>query len=193
MRWFCVCFFCQDHGITGPVFAPDWDTLIFQDMVVAESRLGDYDYSVALNAQHVSHPSVLASFYWMAIQCVKRGKGAFRYIKHEPNRQTGTPTWSDMEIWEVLRARLGLSSVPVGEVRDNTVFDDIIQVFPDETQFELDESDLHIYSGRVSKRVVWEQNKPHFILNGNLVKANTIHCWGNYRVRTAELLERAGL
>jgi hypothetical protein len=195
MRWFCIGMFCQDQGIDTPIFAPDWDMLIFQDMREAEARMDCYDFSVGLAALHIKHPSLLMMFYGMAMECVREGKEAFPDVEHAARRRTGNATWSDMEIWEVLRSRVGLKKVTVTEVKGGSVFDDIIQVLPGESELELDETDVHAFSKRVSKRIVWEGGRPHFVIkdSGRLVKANTIHCWGNYKMRTAELLKKAGL
>jgi hypothetical protein len=62
-----------------------------------------------------------------------------------------------------------------------------------EDQFIMEPSSVPAW-GPITKKIEWVDNSPYFIrLDGTLAKANWIHCWGSYKFRTHELLEKAGL
>jgi hypothetical protein len=177
-RWFLLCDQMWAGNIEPPVFTPDWDVLIFSDLREACAPFLKYDFaSCFFENGRIVAPMLINSILPLESFC------QVALLKQE-----WTEHDHDMVFWDTVHKdrrstwSVGNLSLPA----DDTVFDPgMHQQVPG---FAL------ATEANESKRLVWKDHKPHFVTpQGKLVRAHTIHCWGSYKNRTAELLGRAGL
>jgi hypothetical protein len=88
-----------------------------------------------------------------------------------------------MEAWSRNRRAHDWKVGNLYEIHDNSVFDHSMHAG----------GERFVTDGPAMK-VVFENQQPYFLSHdGSLVAANTLHCWGSYKTRTAEMRKLAGI
>lgn len=171
-RWFAILELLKSGKLRLPIAIFDWDVAVFQSLPRTMEPFADCDLAVSemfLPIRHVSTCGLLNRIEPLEeyARLVRAG--------HKRN---------DMEPWGLIARNPKFRTGNLFDVVNGGVFDHNIHVADGRFDAEPDGA----------KVVVWVENKPHFRMEGGrLVRANTIHCWGSYKNRTAELVAKAGL
>lgn len=183
-RWFVMEEFIFSHNITAPVIAIDWDCLVFDEL---------WPYFRSCGIENVDYG---ACFDWERIRnymqaCVVRTLPAIRMFtglvsaaldSWPPaliNERGGFAGGADMLWWNNTRVVGGYKAAPINVWCDGRLFDSNIIL----------DGDSYEHDRCFGKKVTMKDGKPHFIRkDGQLVKAVAVHCFMEWKKRTAELL-----
>jgi hypothetical protein len=175
-RWYVLREFIKRYDPPFPIICMDWDVMIFRDLAEAYAPFAEDDYTVSVlgdldsAAYGINRLEPLEAFCDMVERISE---------EDDPRRDQ----LNDMLAWQQFRHTDSWTVGNLFEIRDGSVFDHNIHCGAD--RFVMDGE---------AKRVVFLDGMPHFVsLDGSLVVANTIHCWGTYKTRTRELLYAAFL
>lgn len=172
-RWFVLRDMAGECPTTDffPVFCSDWDVLIFQDLAKAYEPFLEYDYTVSIEGGMSSAAYGVNNFEALDALC--------KLIEANMTDKT----LNDMEAWARL-TRTGKWKVGnLFEIKNDSVFDHNIVSGGDTYE---------IVDG--VKQVVWKDGSPYFKKHDrSFVKAVTIHAWGPWKSKPAELLRKAGI
>jgi hypothetical protein len=172
VRWFAIRDLMKRSGLDYPVFTPDWDLMIFQNVAEACKPFSMWECLLGGSAYYIRHAGVLDEFCEAAMRALR-----FREHAH--------PT--DMTIWQ----RLGINKYLIRRPEHGALFDINIHL---KQGCQLD-AGADKFNGRSPKKIYWIDGRPHFmdLASAELVKANCIHCWGSFKEKTGELAGKAGL
>lgn len=170
-RWFVLRELLTPHPDMVPVFCADWDVMIFRDLAKAYTPFLDCDYTVSIDQDMSSAAYGVNNFAALDALC--------NLIADNQS----DPTLNDMEAWARL-TRTGKWKVGnLFEIHDESVFDHNIVCGADRFMM-LDGC----------KEVTWLDGIPYFqLFDLTLIRATTIHCWGPWKSKPAELLRLAGI
>lgn len=177
-RWFVLREFAMQHPEAFPIFCADWDVMLFRDLNVAYAPFVKFDYTVSVHdgmesaAYGVNRLAPLNLFCEMV-----------EYMNVDVDNNPHAKGLNDMEAWSLI-TRTGLWNVgDLFKITNGSVFDH---------SMHCGEKDYEFVGP--AKDVVFVNGFPHFILkSGELVKANTLHAWGTFKTRTAEMRQHAGI
>lgn len=180
------------HDITWPVFCPDWDVLFCGNLEAAYAPFTGCDYAASFAhgvwsaAYAINHVAVIDGF------C----EFISRLGRESPDR---VRTLNDMAAWDSYQYQRAFPPLVRGdlfEIHNGSVFDHNMHcgwdrfVMAPQTDKILSPETRHLTFSD-PKEIRWISNRPYFVLlDGTLIRANTIHCWGSYKKRTSELLRR---
>lgn len=168
-RWFVLLELGRKMPHIFPVFCCDWDVMIFQDLAKAYEPFQDCDFTVSMDG------NMMSAVYGM--NRVEPLEALCEVIK----RDAKDKTLNDMEATARLAREGNWKVGNLFEIKNDSVFDHNIVCGSE--RFQMD--------GNV-KRIVWHNQSPYFVRHdGGLVRANTIHCWGPFKSKPAELLKKA--
>ncbi len=183
-RWFVLRELLRRGEISLPVFTPDWDFLIFRNLRDAHSAFRAHDFAVSVLRQREEEESRLRTApYW-----INRLEPLEAYCDLVTSmlrvNSPFLPKMNDMCVW---LQNAELNNWHVGDtytIHDGTVFDH--HMMTDEGKFES-EGDSH--------RIEWSDGLPYLTttLGRKRVMANTLHCWGKWKLLTGQLLQAAGI
>ena len=185
LRWSVIGRWCKAGGITGPVYCPDWDMLTFgksEDVLkpflgfkVSRSRPSGHPWSAAYL---IADTSILYD-YCKFVESLPESDWLYK----------GDRFSQDLHTWDCWARLNGVECGNLADVVDGAVFDHNIHV--GEPTFRM-VKDKPFGQYGFTKQIVWEDRVPHFVLaDGTLVKAKCIHCWGSYKSRTKQLVDKA--
>ena len=173
-RWFVLRELITLHPeITFPIFCADWDVLIFRDLATAYKPFESFDYTVSMEgpmesaAYGINRPEPLHAFCRL-VECLCA---------------EGAKDLNDMEAWSRNRRAHNWNVGNLFEIHDGSVFDHSMHCGAD--RFMMDGP---------TKKVLLESGQPYFVLkDSKIIAANTMHCWGSFKTRTAEVRKMAGI
>jgi hypothetical protein len=183
-RWFAIRELLRRGTLHLPLHFPDWDTLVFQPVAEGFSPFKDCDFSVSRYANSGAAPTFISNPVAL---------DAFCELASDVNSWT-EPDVSDMRywsrVWDSRRFRIGNTN----EVVNGSIWDHNVGTsgtwrnghwIPEAFLMENSEDEL-------SKKIVWMRDRPYFVLlDGSYVLANSVHCWGKYKTKTAWLLSKS--
>ena len=181
-RWLAVRDFADAHPeLSWPILALDYDVLVFSNLVEAYKALMPCDFTTfiqdagALNAYSVHNP-----------ECLNDGVDAIFTMAKSVEVLNDMATWS--AVYQSRKWRVADLTPEIGGGAFNQTIHDGMG------RYVIEPASDQIW-GPTSVRITWQDRHPHFtrISDGNLVRAHWIHCWGSYKFRTHELIEKAGL
>lgn len=176
LRWFVLQTFCERMNLRTPIFCSDWDVMLFRPLAESYAPFRRYDYTVSINrhgdssaAYGIGNLAALNAFCTMIHQLIESDDLRARRLH-------------DMEAWRIVTATNKWNVGDLFQTTSGSVFDH--NITQDGGRFVMD--------GKC-KKVVWKGSKPHFVQvkDGMLIRANSIHCWGPYKSKPAELLARS--
>lgn len=177
-RWFVLRDLCNTQKITFPIFTCDWDMLIFRNMVKAYEPFLGYEICRSCDgkgawaeAYGINSQGLLNEFCYF-IQYV---------IMAMPELLKDN---GDMHAWDLFTKQQTLKTADLFEIVNNSVFDHNIHC--GEERFVMEGN---------TKRIHFENGVPYFtrLTDNAPIAANLIHCWGDYKTKTRELVYRAGI
>jgi hypothetical protein len=170
-RWYVLRDFIRKYDPPFPIICMDWDVMIFRDLGAAYAPFEECDYTVSVldgldsAAYGINRMEPLEAFCDM-VEGIS-----------DDNRPEAQQL-NDMLAWRLFRGTAAWKVGDLFEIRDGSVFDHNIHCGADRFRMEGE-----------AKQVVFLGGTPYFVaLDGSLVVANTIHCWGTYKTRTRELM-----
>lgn len=173
-RWAAIYDFMRVNKLDGPIFSADWDVLIFQNLNECYQPFINFD---------VTHMGL----GWSEPYGVKHPEIIKEYLDHISNRAAHEPTLTNtlngMSAWgHFLWLRADLNCGNLNQIVNDSIFDRNIHC--DTDTFEGDGS---------NKRIFWIDKKPYFkrIADEKMIRANIIHCWGDYKDKTDQVLEQS--
>lgn len=170
-RWFFLRDLTRRNPHLFPVFCSDWDVLVFQDLAKAYEPFMDYDYTVSIEGGMSSAAYGVNNFKALDALC------------NLIEANIGDKTLNDMEAWARLTRTGNWKVGNLFEIKNDSVFDHNIVCGGD--TYEMVDG---------CKQVVWKDGSPYFKKHDrSLVKAVTIHAWGPWKSKPAELLRKAGI
>ena len=162
--------------IKFPIFCADWDVLIFRNLAEAYRPFEKFDYTVSIEgtmesaAYGINHMRPLQSF----CELVQK----LNY-ENDPRAKN----LNDMEAWSLNRRAHNWNVGNLHEIHDGCVFDHSMHCG----------ADRFMMNGP-AKKVLFEKGQPYFVTNDSkIIAANSLHCWGSYKTRTAEVRKMAGI
>jgi len=172
-RWLIMSQYVKDAGITGPLFTPDWDVLIFRDLHESYPHFCHVPITIYGCVYHVNDHAFFAEY-----------ERALREALSD-NENSPEP-FNDMNLWERIGLRKLILTRPV-----NGFLVDVNMHVPQGCVM----TDEIMWQDKPSKKLEWINKKPHVIAKDTqeLVKVVSIHCWGAYKNMTSELLQKAGV
>ncbi len=175
-RWFVLLDFIHTYRPKFPVFCSDWDVMIFRSLSEACAPFMEHDYCVSIQN---GNPS--AAYVVNRVEPLEYFCKTIRKMLDE--NDPGLINLQDMFAWKLISNSGKFNIGDLSQIKNDSIFDHNIHCGA--KQFEMDGP---------AKKVVWEKGRPFFVqTDGKVVRANTIHCWGTYKTRTAEVLESAGI
>lgn len=179
-RWLLICEFLEVFPSLFPIFAPDWDMVIFSNLNEALKPHEGFDVGCTYNPALVGDSSAA---YFIRHPAPLR---TFRDIIHEmiQAKSPELQTTHDMDRWRAAVSRGSYRVADMSQPLDTGTFDPSIHCGGD--FWEMD--------GPV-KKIVWKDGCPYFTLrkDSRLVKVHHIHCWGTFKGREPDLLREAGI
>lgn len=170
-RWFALRDMAEKQPDIFPVFCSDWDVMIFQDLAKAYEPFLEYDYTVSIEGGMSSAAYGVNNFEALDALC--------NLIEANMTDKT----LNDMEAWARLTRTGNWKVGNLFEIKNDSVFDHNIVSGGDTYE---------IVDG--VKQVVWKDGSPYFKKHDrSLVKAVTIHCWGPWKSKPAEILRKTGI
>lgn len=181
-RWATIFDYCAKHNINEPIFSADWDVLVMDDLNVTYAPFAACDVTWmgfgGSEPYGVKHYQIIKEFIEFCINEIRNGKRNMTIMAADRS-------YNGMDAWaRFSEARKDLLFGSLNQIVNDSIFDRNIQC------------DLDIFEpDGASKRIYWQDGKPYFklLINGKLIKANILHCWGEYKKRTGELIQKAGL
>lgn len=178
LRWLLLKEFAEKHPeLSLPLFCADWDVLLFRPLSESYAPFMQDDYTVSI---HDEFP-----FPQSAAYCINQlgPLKSFCDLVERLIQQSPLPVVDDMALWAQMQRENPFWKVgDLNVIRNGSVFDH--NMHTGQPRFEMDGP---------AKKIEWVGNKPAFRGKDGLVRANSVHCWGSYKTRTAELLRKAGL
>lgn len=181
-RWATIYDYCCAHDMNEPIFSADWDVMIFDDLNRTHAPFASYDVTwMGLGGSEpygVKHYQTIKKFIEFCVNEIRAGKRNFTIM-------AGDRSFNGMDAW----ARFSLA-------HPTLTFGDLNQVVNDSIFDRNIQTDTHLFEPDGNcKKIYWQNGQPYFknISNGKMIKANIIHCWGEYKKRTHELLTQAGI
>jgi hypothetical protein len=180
-RWLAISALMKLGNIHCPVFTPDWDCMIFSDIEKACAPFLTFDFGTSFfENNRIVSPGLVNN---------REAIDDFCDIVHAKT------SWgehdNDMSLWQAVRDlhpgkyRIANMAAPVenGEF-GKCVFDcgmhQIVESCPVKT------------NAHGVKIIEWNNRKPYFrMTDESLIRAHLIHCWGSYKKKTGQLLEKA--
>lgn len=177
-RWFILRDFIALHPSPDlfPVFFADWDVMLFRDLNIAYAPFLKFDYTVSIHDGMESAAYGVNHLHPLNVFCAQVEKWN---VDNSPLAKG----LNDMEAWSLNNRINNWNVGDLFKITNGSVFDHSMHCGEKEYEFV-----------GPAKDVVFVNGFPHFILkSGELVKAVTLHCWGSYKTRTAEMRQHAGI
>lgn len=179
MRWLLLKEFIELHPeLDWPIFCPDWDLLYMRPLSESYAPFMQDDYTVSIHdefpfprtaAYCINQMGPLASFCELVHRVIRDNSAQYKT--------------DDMALWTQMQNENPFWKVgDLNVIHNGSVFDH--NMHTGKARFEMDGE---------AKKIEWIGNKPAFRHKDGLVRANSIHCWGSYKTRTAEMLRKAGI
>jgi hypothetical protein len=194
-RWLVLLDYMEKNTSDEPIYAPDWDVLVFQDLNVALEPF------MELPAASLRVGIVGFDNYWQNVHMVKNTEPLKIFLRTVYDLlKKGCNNLHDMGCWTEAVNKGCLQMTDMNKVVNGSYFDPAITYDPgryhgkDVFQHEQPKNEMEATGHIPSMKVVkWVSGKPYFVLKdtGELVKANTIHCWGPLKGSTAKVLADA--
>lgn len=183
-RWLVLADFIEANHIGPPIISLDWDMLTFGPLWPHFVKCGIEQADFGTYFDRERSQEYMEAFPVMNLRCVTTFCDfVLAMLKAWPpglvNERRGFRSGGDMLWWHHMATVCRYKVADIGRVVDGALFDPNIILNQD--QFEHD--DWH------GKKIVMKGGKPHFVLKtGALVRALTVHCFMEWKNRTAELL-----
>jgi len=173
--------FIEDTHIEPPFVMPDWDFMIFQNLVSAFIPFMRYDWATSIHNDGVMMPAhfatnatALRAFYDMTLELIETlSDGDYRDF------------FNDMFIWKRVKETGKFNVGNTMEIHNGSTFD---------CGMHLSYSGSFAYKAEPDgyKELTWKDGVPFFeTLDDQKVKANWIHCWGKYKTLTSSLRDKS--
>ena len=156
----------------------DTDVMVFQDLEADGKWIRNHDYTLSTD---VGGSANCRSSY-LTFDVVSSLK-QFMLDRHGKES-------NDMDLWnDFRRTHPYFKCGEMNQIRDGSIYDRSMG-WDDTSPFESDPSSVNGPSQPI-KKVYWIKGIPHFkaIGSGQMVRAKTLHCWGNARAKMSEFLE----
>lgn len=174
-------FIRSRNDLVWPILPLDNDILVFSNLLEVCKPLLDYDFSAPKIGMGTTGAYMVRSIEVFEA-CIE---GIFNMIGTEP-------ILNDMVAWSQMYQSGKWSVGDILIERDGGVFD--TNMHAGEDRYVMEPSTVPLW-GPLAKKLTWVLAHPHFtrLSDGQLVRAHWLHCWGSYKLRTKELLEKAGI
>lgn len=194
-RWLILAEYIDRNPITEPIYTPDWDVLIFQNLPEACATFLAGDGSSSMVGLP-GNPN-----FWQNIHLLVNRRPLDVFKEVFTRNLVGCSTWlCDMYLWTEAITSSDLKIANLNVVESGSYFcpaitydpgrytgNDVFQHVPPQNEGEA--------TGPVPspKVIKWIHGRPHFLLRstGEPIRANVVHCWGPLKDRTGELLADA--
>lgn len=178
-RWVAAAHVIDKLELEGPYFIPDWDVVVFSDLNQACAELVKLPVSVSMECDTARSAAYIVNNFKTLKQYCEFMNHA---IENVPYGQA-QDSYNDMGLWVHFIDRERLPFGNVASIVNNGAFDHNIHCGKGK----------YVFDGE-TKRIIWSNKNPYFqLLDGTLIKAHSIHCWGNYKHREHELCVKAGI
>lgn len=175
LRWFVLREFSRRDAVF-PLFCADWDVIILRNLQSSYAPFADCDFTVSRfetsssAAYGINRMEPLDGFCEMLSE----------WIVNSPEKLI---EMNDMVAWSALSQINPWNIGDLFTITNGSVFDHNMHCGRDRFQFDGE-----------AKKIVYADYHPNFLsLDGNLVPANTVHCWGSYKTRTREVIGHCGI
>lgn len=164
-----------------PIFFLDHDILVFSDLREVYKPFLSYDFCAPVYGAGTS-----AAYSVHSLECLNAGIEMFLSLIGSE------PVLNDMVVWANMfrsgKWKVGNLLAPT----EDGVFD--MNIHRDENRYVMEPSTIPMW-GPWTKKITWKDGHPYFteLVNNQLIQTHWIHCWGSYKLRTKELIEKAGL
>ena len=169
------------NDLEWPVFPLDHDILVFSDLREVYKPLLKFDFCAPVyGAGTTGAYSIHSLDVWEA--CVNRT------LELVGNKAILNDMVSWAEMYQSGKWKIGnLLKEPVEGAFD-------MNMHLSENRYVMEASTVPMW-GKLTKKITWVGGHPYFhqVLDNELIRAHWIHCWGSYKFRTKELIEKAGL
>jgi hypothetical protein len=200
LRQFAVYDFVKSRDdLTWPIFPLDNDIMVFSDLNKVYKPFLSYDFTVPI----YDNIRTTGAYSIHNIECLEAGINTIKELfGKEPELLKQKLLWgglllNDMTVWSMMFQSgkwkvANLLSEEIDGVPIDGIFDTNIHMGED--KFVMEPSSVPMW-GNLTKKITWIDGNPYFtkLIDNSLVRANWIHCWGSYKFRTHELIEKAGL
>lgn len=173
-RWAAIYDFMRLNKLDEPIFSADWDVLIFQNLNDACAPFVEFDVNdmgrTFSEPYEVKHFALIKEYIDHVAAYYKPGPDPMKNMN-------GMATWA-----RFLDDRPDVHCGNLNQVMNDSIFDRNIHC------------DTDIFEGDgCNKRIYWIDKKPHFkrLADGKMIRANILHCWGDYKEKTAQLLQQS--
>lgn len=183
LRWLILHDFLKAKGpeLAWPILALDYDVLVFSNLNEPYKEFLPFDFCAPIFGIGSS-----AAYSVHNMACLEAAvETIFRLAKTVKNL-------NDMAVWsDVLQS----GKWKVGNLLPETatgVFDPNMHMGED--RYEMEPSSAPMWGHR-TKKITWAAGHPFFtrLSDEHLVQVHWIHCWGSYKNRTRELIQKAGI
>lgn len=166
-------------NVEAPYILPDWDFLIFQNLVEAFRPFNDCEWAAGIHNDGNMMP---AHFLNSLAPLFEFNKILIKLLKTVSDDEYKN-CFQDMMIWRMVFESYKFKAGNTAAVVNGSTFDCGMRCASASelpTGFKTDADGY--------KAVNWVRGIPFFeTVDGRPVKANWIHCWGKYKDKTAEL------
>lgn len=179
LRWLAISRFVKKNSILGTIVVFDWDFLLFSNLTEALEPFSAFplcnskEVDSSWNAAWVIRDqALLHDFIPFTFESIRK-------------RQCGDECvqYNDMAMWNLFIYTHQIPHGNLSDIKNNSVFD----------------HNLHCGHGKyecdgMAKKITWKDKRPYFtLLDGTMIKAHTIHCWGPSKGKTSELITLSGI
>jgi hypothetical protein len=175
--------FIEATNLGPPYVLPDWDFLIFTNLVAAFEPFMDYDWATGIH----NDGNMMPAHFVTNLEAIKDfAKVTMRMADDLPIHEYQN-CFHDMMIWKAVCDSRKFKVGNTATVVNGSTFDCGMGCHkPDELPVGF-KSDQDGY-----KKLSWVDRVPYFeTLSGETVRANWIHCWGKYKTMTKELRRKS--
>jgi hypothetical protein len=181
-------FINSRSDLTWPIFPMDNDIPIFSNLEEVYKPLLNNDFCSSIYNKSELYPGGTAGAYSIHnMECFQAGIDLLLSSVLDDLSLTDMTLWS--KIYQSGKWKVGniLSKFDGGGAFDSNMH-------VSEDRYVMEPSTVPMW-GLETKKITWKDGHPYFteLLDGSLTIAHWIHCWGSYKLRTKELIEKAGL